>query len=159
MAERAVGWVWVASQTVLLVLLLLLPAGTTWSTPTWLTVIGFGTTIIGLILVAVAALGLGPAVTPSPVPSSSGRLATTGLYGFVRHPIYSGVLTAVAGVVIRSGSLGTLAVGIGIVYFFNRKARWEEKRLAKRYPAYSEYAKLTPRFVPRPWRYPSKRSG
>ena len=33
-------------------------------------------------------------------------------------------------------------------YSFKAKARWEERRLSARYPAYDAYAAHTPRFVP-----------
>jgi len=103
-----------------------------------------------LVAVGVAALRLGAALTPTPVPTERGTLITGGLYTFVRHPIYTGVLIIVVGLVIRSGSLLTLLVGVATVWFFNAKAAWEEARLAERYPDYPAYAAVTPRFVPRP---------
>ena len=106
----------------------------------------------GIGLVAVAALRLGPALTPTPVPNERGQLTTDGLYGLVRHPIYTGVLAAVAGVTIRSGNVLVLLVAAVTVAFFTVKARWEEDRLREHYPGYDAYAAATPRFVPRPGR-------
>jgi protein-S-isoprenylcysteine O-methyltransferase Ste14 len=103
---------------------------------------------VGLVVIVVASLGLGTGLTPTPVPSLRGHLETGGLYRFVRHPIYTGVLAIVAGLTVRSGSYVTLAVAVATVFFFNRKAAWEEARLRERYDGYAEYAARTPRFVP-----------
>lgn len=150
MSRTRTGWLFVAAQAVLLILLVTLPGGDAWATPAWLQLIGLVAVIGGVALVAIAALRLGPALTPTPVPTAGGALTTEGLYRFVRHPIYSGVLAAVVGVTIRSGSLLVLAVGVVTVVFFHVKARWEEARLTERYPDYPAYAATTPRFVPRP---------
>ncbi len=150
MTRTRAGWLFVVVQAVLLITLVALPAGDAWPTPAWVQVIGLLAVVGGVALVAVAALRLGPALTPTPVPTAEGALTTDGLYRHVRHPIYSGVLLAVAGVTVRSGSVLVLAVGAATVVFFHLKARWEEERLQERYPDYPEYAARTPRFVPRP---------
>lgn len=140
----------VAGQVVLLVLLVVLPGGDDWPTPAWLRTIAQVVFVAGVVVLVVAALGLGRALTPTPVPTERGDLQTAGLYRYVRHPIYSGVLLIVAGITLRSGSWLTLAVAVVTVVFFDRKARWEEARLAERYAQYADYAARTPRFVPRP---------
>jgi len=98
MNTGVIGWVWVAGQAVLLGALILLPGGETWSTPlivrTIANVLFFG----GVLLAVIAGTRLGSALTPTPVPTKAGSLATTGLYRYVRHPIYSGVLMIVAGI-------------------------------------------------------------
>ncbi len=152
MNRSRTGWLFVAAQAVLLVTLVALPGDDAWPTPIWLRLIGMATVIGGVALVAVAALRLGPALTPTPVPTEAGSLTTGGLYRYVRHPIYSGVLAAVIGVTVRSGSLLVLAVGVVTIAFFHVKARWEEDRLTEHYPDYPAYAAVTPRFLPRPGR-------
>jgi protein-S-isoprenylcysteine O-methyltransferase Ste14 len=149
MSRSAVGWAWVAGQVVLLVALVLLPGRDDWPTPTWLRLIAQVVFVAGIVVLVVASLRLGRALTPTPVPTASGELQTSGLYRYVRHPIYSGVLLVVIGMTLRSGSVVTLAVAVIAVVFFDRKARWEEARLVERYPDYAPYADRTPRFVPR----------
>jgi protein-S-isoprenylcysteine O-methyltransferase Ste14 len=142
------GWVFVLIQVVLLLTLIVLPRADQWPVPGWLNVVGLLLVAAGLVLVAVAALGLGPGLTPTPVPTDTGQLITTGLYRCSRHPIYSGVLVLVLGLVIRSGSVATLVAGAVTAAFFTVKARWEEQRLQERYPEYGRYAASTGRFFP-----------
>ncbi len=149
MNRSVVGWLWVAAQAVLLLVLVLLPGRSDWPTPTLVDVVAQVLFFGGLALVIVAALGLGRSVTPTPVPVTYGSLTTGGLYRFVRHPIYTGVLAVVAGMTIRSGSVIHLAVAAATVVFFDRKAAWEERRLAETYPGYDRYAAVTPKFIPR----------
>lgn len=146
---RLSGWAFVAVQAALLITLIVLPGADAWPTPPWLRMIGAALVGVGLVVIAVASLGLGRSLTPTPVPNSRGELQVDGLYRFVRHPIYSGVLSIVVGLTLRSGSLVTLGLACATLAFFNTKAAWEEARLAERYPRYETYAAGTPRFIPR----------
>ena len=151
MNDRVIGWALVAVQGVLLAVLGLLPGSDHWPTPTWVETVSQVAFYAGLAIIAVAALRLGRALTPTPVPTAAGELTTTGLYRFARHPIYSGVLLVVFAMTFRSGHLVALAVGIVTYGFFHFKAQWEEARLAATYPGYADYASTTPRFFPRIW--------
>lgn len=148
-SRSTIGWVWVAGQVVLLGALIVAPGGDAWAKPDALTLTANLLFFGGLALVGAAAAGLGRALTPTPVPTEAGRLTTTGLYRFVRHPIYTGVLAVVAGITLRSGSWLHLALAAATVVFFDRKAAWEERALRDRYPDYGDYAARTPKFVPR----------
>lgn len=152
MRRATIGWIWVAGQVVVLGAVILTPGGDDWATPGWLEVVAGVVFFAGLALVAVAALGLGKALTPTPVPTAAGALRTDGLYRWVRHPIYTGVLAVVAGITLRSGSIVHLALAVVAVVFFDRKAAWEERALTETYPGYPAYAAVTPKFVPRPTR-------
>lgn len=149
MSDRNVGWALVGVQTILLVTLIVLPTRSDWPTSAPIEVGGVVLIAGGVGLVAVAASRLGSSLTPTPVPRDGGALTTTGLYGLVRHPIYTGVLAAVGGVTLRSGSLVVTSTAAVTVAFFSAKARWEERRLALRYADYESYAASVPRFVPR----------
>lgn len=152
MNKQQIGWLFVGVQLVLLVSLVALPTGEDWSTTSWITALGWGIAGLGAALVVIASLRLGSSLTPTPVPNEHGELTTQGLYRLVRHPIYSGVLAIVLGIVIRSGSLWSVALGLVTASFFLVKARWEEQQLTEHYPDYAAYAARTPRFIPMPWR-------
>jgi len=152
MNTGVIGWVWVAGQAVLLGALILLPGGESWSTPLIVRAIANVLFFGGVLLAVIAGTRLGSALTPTPVPTKAGSLATTGLYRYVRHPIYSGVLMIVAGMTLRSGNWMHVVVALATVLFFDRKAAWEEQQLKLRYPTYETYATATPRFFPLPGR-------
>lgn len=152
MNRSMIGWLWVGGQALLLGALILIPGRNDWTLPAWLAAVAGVIFFGGLALVAVAALGLGSALTPTPVPTRSGSLTTTGLYRYVRHPIYTGVLAVVAGMTMRSGSWIHLGIALATLIFFDRKSAWEEAQLRDRYPGYAAYAATTPKFMFRPRR-------
>jgi protein-S-isoprenylcysteine O-methyltransferase Ste14 len=149
--DRIVAWILVLVQFALLAVVFLLPWGSDWTTPAWLSVCARAVSLLGLVVVAVGAVNLGRSLTPLPVPMKDGELRSTGLYRFVRHPIYSGVMAIAVGWAIPSGSVGVGAAALALVVWLANKARWEERRLSVRYPGYSAYADGTPRFIPS-WR-------
>lgn len=148
MDRKRLGWLFVGAQVVLLVALVLLPTGTAWPMPLGLRLVSIGLTAAGLVGIVAASLTLGRALTPTPLPNGRGELRTDGLYRYVRHPIYTGVLAVVVGVTLGSRQWAGLALGVVTVVFFAVKARWEEARLDEMFPGYADYAARTPRFVP-----------
>ncbi len=149
LTTNQIGWAFVAGQAILLVLLMVLPGASDWPSPFPLYLLGRILFFGGLLLIVVSSLRLGTSLTPTPVPTSGGQLRTAGPYSLVRHPIYTGVLAVVVGIIIRSRSFVVLAVGAATIAFFYVKSNWEEGQLRRRYPDYDAYASRTPRFVPR----------
>jgi protein-S-isoprenylcysteine O-methyltransferase Ste14 len=143
-----VAWTFVAVQFVLLGLLVLLPFGNDWVRPTWLVVVLVTAILVGLAVMGVGGTSLGRGLSAAPLPNAHAELRTGGLYRFVRHPIYSGLLLVGAAIAAVSGSLLRLGVFVLLVLLINAKARWEEVQLARRFPGYAAYAARTPRFVP-----------
>ncbi|MDR7451321.1 MAG: methyltransferase [Armatimonadota bacterium] len=83
------------------------------------------------------------------MPSVRDTLVRTGLYGRVRHPIYAGGLLIFPGLVlIRPTSAVAAASALGLLWVI-LQARLEELDLVQRLPAYRQYMREVPRFVPR----------
>jgi protein-S-isoprenylcysteine O-methyltransferase Ste14 len=138
----------VAGQFALIGILVLLPGRRDWPVPRMLTILCGVTTIIGLAVMVIGATGLGRGLTATPLPNAHAQLRTGGLYRFVRHPIYSGLILTMASFTVASGSaLRLLTLGV-LILLLTMKARWEETRLARRFDGYADYAARTPRFVP-----------
>jgi protein-S-isoprenylcysteine O-methyltransferase Ste14 len=78
------------------------------------------------------------------------KLIRTGPYGRVRHPIYTGILMALAGTALVLGEYRGL-VGFGIAFFgFVTKARKEEAYLAARFGReFAEHRRRTGFLLPR----------
>lgn len=88
--------------------------------------------------------------------SREGRLATTGLYGVVRHPQYTGIFLALFGQLIHWPTILTLALFPLIVWVYVRLARKEEASMIEPYgDEYRLYRQRVPMFFPRrgEWRY------
>ena len=148
--ERVIGWTFVLVQLGLLAAVLLLPSGREWTTPSWLSTSARVLSISGLLVVGIGLINLGRSATPLPIPTKSGEFRSSGLYRYVRHPIYSGVMAFAIGSAILSESLVVVAVAVALLVWLAIKATWEERRLRVRYPGYSSYATQTPRFIPSP---------
>lgn len=140
---------WVGGQAILLGVLILWPSGDDWSRTPILVGIAGVLFFAGLGLIATSALGLGSALTPTPIPTRRGHLRTSGLYRLVRHPIYTGVLLTVTGITLRSGNWVHVVIAVATYVYFDRKAAWEEQRLQETYPGYRSYASRTGKFIPR----------
>lgn len=155
--DRRTGWLLVLGQFCLLAVVVLLPAGSTWTVPSGLTRAADVTAWLGIGVMLVAASALGRGLTATPLPNQYARLRTGGLYRFVRHPIYFGLLLFALARTLTSGNAWTATACAALMVLINAKARWEEHHLAIVFPDYGAYRQRTPRFIPRPMRNPAGR--
>jgi len=148
--KPSLAWALVGTQFGLLAALVLLPSGGLWGRGLVVVVVLSGLLIAGgLILVALAGFGLGRSLTALPIPKNDGQLVTTGLYRWVRHPIYTGVVLAALGLMVAGASVAHLVGFLALYVVLMTKAQLEEKLLAERYQEYEAYAQRTGRFFPR----------
>ncbi len=106
----------------------------------------FGLAAVGLGLFG--ALHIRRYLTPLPYPVDHSRLVTHGVYGLVRHPLYSSQLFAALAWVCWTLSLSHLALLIAGFVFFDYKARKEEGWLTDRHPDYPAYARRVRKLIP-----------
>ena len=92
--------------------------------------------------------GLGKSLTANPVPNQDGKLITTGIYGRVRHPIYTGLLAITLGLVVSSGVWGQILIWLALAMLLTYKMRWEEVMLVAKYKGYAEYKTRVPAIIP-----------
>jgi protein-S-isoprenylcysteine O-methyltransferase Ste14 len=75
------------------------------------------------------------------------QVVSSGIYGYIRHPIYTGDLLLLAGLELALNSwlvLGVLAPLVMVV----RRAKAEEAILSRALPEYADYTARTKRFIP-----------
>jgi protein-S-isoprenylcysteine O-methyltransferase Ste14 len=78
------------------------------------------------------------------------HVVTTGPFHRVRHPIYLGVMLVYLGMALATASLFSLALLVGIFFFYNSIAGYEERLLEARFgEAYKEYKARTGKWVPK----------
>lgn len=88
--------------------------------------------------------------TPAPIDPPK-ELVVSGLYKYVRNPMYDGVLLVIFGHFLWFGYLGILGYGFVVWIAFNLFVRlYEEPNLRKRFgTAYDDYRMSVPRWIPR----------
>ncbi len=139
---------WVAAQALLLMAAAVAPRAGPRVVPAGSTAAAVIVGLLGLVTIAAGAKALGPSLSVLPRPRGDAALVSRGIYGRVRHPIYTGVILLAAAWALNRGSLLHVALALTIAGFFAAKAAREEQWLLERFPEYEEYRNRTKRFVP-----------
>jgi protein-S-isoprenylcysteine O-methyltransferase Ste14 len=112
----------------------------------------------GLVLLAFGAggalwalLNLGNNLSVFPLPKNDAVFVGDGLYRWVRHPIYSGLLLASLGWAVFWLSWPATLVWVVFVVWMDRKAAAEEAWLVQKYANYADYRRRVRKFVPFVW--------
>jgi protein-S-isoprenylcysteine O-methyltransferase Ste14 len=115
-------------------------------------------TICGAFLLLVSAgiglagtISLGRNLTPFPKPSADTTLVQEGIYGLIRHPLYTAVFCGSVGWALVWRSWPALLAALALSPLFDAKARVEERWLRQQFPEYAGYERRVRRFVP--WIY------
>jgi protein-S-isoprenylcysteine O-methyltransferase Ste14 len=105
----------------------------------------------GVALFADGSQRLGRQLTPFPRPTAEGSLKQDGAYGFVRHPIYGGVLLLGAAWALLSSPRALLPLALAGPFLEAKRSR-EEAWLSERHPEYAAYReRVRWRFIPFAW--------
>ncbi|HXW55651.1 MAG TPA: isoprenylcysteine carboxylmethyltransferase family protein [Candidatus Cybelea sp.] len=126
----------------------------------WVRPLGAALAWIGIALAIWARHHIGRYWSGSVSLRTDHQLIRTGPYSRIRHPIYTGILMALAGTVLVIGRYRGLLAFALILAGFIWKSKREEKLLASEFgPAFEEHKRLTGFFLPR-WSQPTgPRSG
>jgi protein-S-isoprenylcysteine O-methyltransferase Ste14 len=146
MGRRGEGWVVV--QMILFAMIFFSPKVEAIEFPLWLRLIGFVVILGGGFLGTLGVLSLGKNLSPFPRPREGGYLVNTGVYGLVRHPIYSGIIFGSLGWALMTNTLLGIGLAVVLFLFFDLKSRREERWLAESYPDYPTYQKRVKKLVP-----------
>ena len=89
--------------------------------------------------------------TPSPSRAPT-KLVVSGLFRFVRNPMYVGVVTAIEGIALATHSWQAALYGIVVAIAFHLRVLWyEEPRLTREFgDEFKAYRERVPRWLPRP---------
>ncbi|GLC37382.1 hypothetical protein PLESTB_001593300 [Pleodorina starrii] len=102
----------------------------------------------GLVFMATSFFNLGRNISPLPEPRKKHRLVVSGIYGYVRHPMYGGLLLAGFGLAVLTRNETRLAILALLWWVLENKVSAEEKALSIRYPEYAEYKAKVKKFLP-----------
>ncbi len=85
----------------------------------------------------------------SAIHSANGELVTEGIYRYVRHPQYLGLIVVTVGLLIQWPTIITLAMWPVLVVMYYRLAKREEHEALEAFgEIYEEYKHHTPMFIP-----------
>ena len=123
-----------------------------WSTvPTAVVVLGNVLVVVGLEIAELVVIQNNYAAATITVEKDQ-PVVSTGLYGFVRHPMYVGALVMMVGMPLALASYWALLVMIPGVLVFAARITDEEKALRQDLDGYQEYTeKVHYRLVPGVW--------
>jgi protein-S-isoprenylcysteine O-methyltransferase Ste14 len=85
-----------------------------------------------------------------------GKLVTSGLYGYIRHPQYVGFLMITLGLNVMWLTIITLILWPILVVLYWRLSKREDKDMEELFgKEFKDYKNRVPGFVPRLWKHPA----
>ena len=138
----------VGTQLILFVIYLFRLEKLDFIVPYWLQLTGIFFSIAGVIISLAALLTLNKSLSPFPTPKDSAELIQTGIYKYIRHPIYTGILIFTFGFSMYSENTLRLFIFVALLILFRFKAAYEEKLLQHKYADYTTYKQTTGMFLP-----------
>ncbi len=145
---RIADYILVLIQLLLFVLYFYLPPFVEQGLDSLFRVIGAIPMITGAVILVWGMIQLLPFISIFPTPKPGGELVTRGIYKYVRHPIYSGIILLALGYGIFSRDFDKLVIALMILLLFEIKSGYEERKLFRAYPEYDEYRLRTGKFIP-----------
>ena len=101
--------------------------------------LGYLIIIIASILMLKAIKDLGSNISPFPIPTTNGSLITTGIYRFIRHPMYYSLILISFGLFIIKLTFYHLCLTFCLALIIKFKIILEEHYLKNRFKNYFNY--------------------
>ena len=110
--------------------------------PLWIKIVGTLLSILAFIVMFGALMANTFAAPVVKMQKERGqRVISTGLYGMVRHPMYSGAVLLFIGGPLLLGSVYGLAIGLLLIITIAARSLGEEEMLRRELNGYNEYMK------------------
>lgn len=146
--KRALAFGLVFAQLLLLAALIFVPHASLWPVNAGVLAVAIALGLVGAAVAVLGVVGLGPALTASPIPREHAPLVTSGVYGLVRSPIYTGLMTGGLGLLLFGASGWHIGAWVALILLLSAKTRWEERMLMAEHPDYAKYGARVGRFLP-----------
>lgn len=148
MKKSTADYLFVGIQLCLFVLYLWMPPRLDRSLDGLFSILGGIPMVIGAVLFVAAIIQLAGVLSAFPSPKPGGKLVTEGVFKYMRHPIYTGILLVAFGYAIYAQDFNKLLASLVMLVFFEMKAGYEERKLRAVYPGYEAYSLRTGKFLP-----------
>ncbi|WP_221393498.1 isoprenylcysteine carboxylmethyltransferase family protein [Dyadobacter sp. NIV53] len=141
--------IYVGIQVLLFISYLFVPAPVNVAVNQITRIVGLALLIVGTGIFLAGLFQLRKSLTPFPSVRSDGHLVTNGIYRFIRHPLYTGIIAGLFGYGLYSIHTGRLTIVVLLAVLFYFKSIYEERMLLTAYPDYKQYRLQTGRFLPK----------
>ncbi|MDQ7011638.1 MAG: isoprenylcysteine carboxylmethyltransferase family protein [Mariprofundaceae bacterium] len=101
---------------------------------------------IGIVIMSFRAIDVSAFLGLSDTAEGTDPFVETGIYRYMRHPMYTGVMIALFA--SPSQTVNSMNLFAVIALYFIIGARFEERRMLAVHPAYAGYMKRVPAFIP-----------
>lgn len=149
MKKTSKDYIYVGIQFILFAVYVIPVQAITFASATFVNVLGIILVVIGVLMGLLSVIQLNKNLSPFPTPINGGELIETGLYKYIRHPIYTSIVSTLVGYGLYSGSAYKILITITLLILFFYKSQYEEKKLSLVFKDYPEYMKKTGRFLPK----------
>ena len=105
-------------------------------------------TLIGFFILGFAAIALRPALTARPEPKAGAPLITHGIYHYVRHPMYLGVISIGIGISLTHWSIISFVETFILFLILIYKYHYEDSLLKEKWPQAAAYQRETGALLP-----------
>jgi protein-S-isoprenylcysteine O-methyltransferase Ste14 len=133
----------VAAQFSLLGLLFLKPKAAVLLAPSWAPGLAFVIDVCATVILFFAWYALRASLQVSPIPKEGAALVTSGIYRYVRHPMYIGVLLFGLGFVLTNINWISILIWMALLATLIYKARFEDALLLIKHSHASTYQSKT----------------
>lgn len=133
----------VTAQFSLLGLLFIKPKAGVLVAPSWAPGLVFVIYVIATLILFMAWYALRASLQISPIPKEGAALVTSGIYRFVRHPMYIGVLLFGLGFVLTNINWISIALWAALLATLVYKARFEDSLLSIKHAEATAYQSQT----------------
>jgi protein-S-isoprenylcysteine O-methyltransferase Ste14 len=106
--------------------------------------------LVAAIILVMGFLNLRDSLKITPEPKLNAKFVTHGIYKYIRHPIYSGLILFAIAEVINKQSLSIEIAALILVIDLVVKFKYEDQLLRDAYPEAVEYQKRVGALFPKP---------
>ncbi|MCW8981891.1 MAG: isoprenylcysteine carboxylmethyltransferase family protein [Altibacter sp.] len=117
--------------------------------PQWFAFVCLAFVGFGILVIVLGILNLSDSFNIFSPREKHANLISYGIYKYVRHPIYLGILISMIAYAIYSVSVIKLVISLALIVVLYLKSSYEEKLLMKDFSDYKDYKKTTGRFFPK----------
>lgn len=109
---------------------------------------GYMAAAYGIVSAVCGLIAIGSSFSPLPVPRANAQFVDRGIFRFVRHPFYAGLLLVAVGVSIVTGNEFRLLMTAVLYWIFEQTIEGEERDLEHVYPEYAIYKTKVAKLIP-----------